>query len=159
MKTILMLPGAVFFIVCVFFFSPPAWAALSRADWGAPQVAVSESGGTWTIAGQKQVVRLDARTLALDIHAQGVDWRLFPSGTNDMIVKFHGRKFHMALADARDISIQPYDTGFKTGVKVTLSGFQHEGQDLDLTLYLTVCLQGANEELVFDTAATEGQAA
>ena len=48
------------------------------------------------------------------------------------------------LNDAGAIDIAPYDTGFKTGVKLTLGHFKPKGQPLDLTLYLTVALEGAD---------------
>lgn len=131
---------------------------LSRADWGAPLVFVSSTNGQWIIAGQKQTVTLDAKTLALAVNAQSVDWKLFPSGTNDLLVKYHNDEFPLRLVDAGRISIEPYDTGFKTGVKLTLGDFTPNGRKLDLVLYLTVCLQGNDEDLVFDIAAHEGSA-
>ena len=148
-------------IACVglysFCLSAQTNPPLTRADWGAPDVTVSQAGGIWTIAGQRQTVTLDPN-FALDVNAQGVDWKMFPSGTNDIVVQFRGREFPLRLTDARKISITPYDTGFKTGLKITLGDFHHGLRKLDLTLYLTVCLQGDNEDLVFDITATEGQA-
>ncbi len=128
---------------------------LARADWGAPDVHVSQVNDTWTIAGQKQIVTLD-QNFALAVNAQSVNWKMFPSGTNDMVVQFRGQEFSLRLTDARSISIVPYDTGYKTGIKITLSDFHHGSHKLDLTLYLTVCLQGDDEDLVFDITATEG---
>src|SRR5215469_9453521 len=130
---------------------------ISRAEWGAPLVNVSSANGTWTIAGKKQTVTLDSN-LALAVNSQSVNWKMFPSGTNDMVVMFRGREFPLRLTDARSISIQPYDTGFKTGIKITLSDFHQGRHKLDLTLYLTICLQGDDEDLVFDIAAHEGDA-
>lgn len=131
---------------------------LTRADWGAPLVNVSHTNGKWVIAGKKQTVTLDEKTLSLAVSAQSVDWKMVPSSTNDMIVKFHGKEFPLALTDAKKISIEPYDTGFKTGVKLTLSDFRHGFSKLDLKLYLEISLQGDAEDLVFDIAATEGDA-
>ncbi|MGH3627562.1 MAG: DUF5696 domain-containing protein, partial [Sciscionella sp.] len=78
-------------------------------------------------------------------------------------VKQGGKEFPLRLADATEISIAPYDTGFKTGVKITLSDWRKPhallGGKVDLKLYLTVCLQGADEDLVFDVAAHEGKTA
>ena len=128
-----------------------------RADWGAPMVNVTNTGGTWIIDGKKQTVTLDTN-FALDVNAQGVDWRMFPSGTNDMIVQYRGQQFPLRLTDARKIDIEPYDTGFKTGIKITLSDFRRGRHKLDLMLYLTICLQGNDEDLVFDIAAHEGDA-
>ena len=153
----------LFFLTVSFSLSAqPAGAPLTRADWGATPVVVVHTADKWMIAGFKQTVTLDASNLALEVSAQSVDWKMFPSGTNDMIVKFHGREFPLRLADAGKISIKPYDTGFKTGVLVTLSDWKQPhsffGGKMDLTLYLTVCLQGDDEELVFDITAKEGDA-
>src|SRR5262249_34970802 len=85
-------------------------------------------------------------------------WAMVPSSTNDMIAKASGAEFPLRLVDAEKISIEPYDTGFKIGVKITASGWHPKttSPSLDLTLVLTVCLEGANDELVFDIAAKEG---
>jgi len=157
--------SALVFLIAHLSVSAQTNPPLTRADWGAPQVNVSSANGLWTIAGKKQTVTIDAKTLALDVNAQAAGaaatiWKLFPSGTNDMVVKFHGREFPLRLIDAGKISIEPYDTGFKTGVKITLGDWRRPGAwfggKLDLTLYLTVCLQGDAEDLVFDIAAREG---
>ncbi len=126
-----------------------------RSDWGAPAVSISHAGGKWIIAGQKNKVSLDEKDLAISIQNGSANWAMVPSGTNDMIAKASGGEFPLRLADAEKISIEPYDTGFKTGVKITLSGWRHV-KPSELTLYLTVCLEGTNDELVFDTAAKEG---
>ena len=117
-------------------------------------MGVSHADGKWTIAGKKQTVTLDEKTLGLEVNAQSILWKMPASSTNDMIVKQDGREFPLRLTDAGKISIAPYDTGFKTGVKIILSDWLKS----DLKLYLTVCLQGENDELVFDTAAQEGDA-
>jgi Family of unknown function (DUF5696) len=147
--------------ICISAFAqtnPP----LMRADWGAPLVDISHADGKWTIAGKKQTVTLDEKTLALDVNAQSVDWKMFPSGTNDMTVKFHGKEFPLRLTDAQTISIEPYDAGFKTGVKIVLSDWKNPqswfGGKMDLKLYLEISLQDNDEDLVFDIAAHEGHA-
>jgi len=137
----------------VSIFAQPAGPPLTRADWGAPFVDVSHADGKWIITGRRQTVTLDEKTLALEVNAQSVIWKMPASPTNDMIVKIGGKELPAHLTDARKIAIEPYDTGFKTGVKITLSDWRKS----DLKLYLTVCLQGDNEELVFDTAAQEGK--
>jgi hypothetical protein len=134
---------------------------LTRADWGAPLVTVSHTGGRWIIAGKKQTVTLNEKTLALEVNAQSVIWKMPAPATNDMIAKSGGQEFPLRLADAGKISIEAYDTGFKTGMKITLSNWRNplspSGGELDLKLYLTVCLQGDDEDLVFDIAAHEGK--
>jgi hypothetical protein len=132
---------------------------LSRDQWGAPLVRVSHADGKWTVAGKRQSVILTESNLAVEIRAAGAVWNLAGSRTNDMLVKAAGKEFSLRLADAEKIEIEPYDTGFKAGVKITLSDWQHERAKLDLKLHLMVCLEGADEELVFDTTAEEHEAA
>jgi Family of unknown function (DUF5696) len=135
---------------------------LPRAEWGAPLVDVSQVGNQWIIAGRKQVVTLNEKNLALDIQAGPVKWDMVPSATNDMLVRWHGKLFPVRLTDARKMSIVPYDTGFETGLKLTLSDWKNpdaeSGDGFDLTLYLTMGLEGAAEDLVFGVAAREGDA-
>lgn len=152
------LPGLLFILLCFSVSAQPANQPLPRAEWGAPLVNVSHVGDQWIIAGKKQIVTLDESNLALTVNAQSVIWKMVPSATNDMIVKFHGKEFSLPLTAAGKISITPYDTGFKTGVKLTLSNFRRGSDVLDLKLYLTICLQGDDEDLVFGIAAQEGDA-
>jgi hypothetical protein len=126
----------------------------AREQWGAMAVAVSHTGDKWTIAGRKNKVSLNEVDLGLSIQAGPAQWAMMPSA-QDMLVRSRGEEFYLRLADARKITIVRYDTGFKTGVKISLGQWGHQGADLDLTLFLTICLEGSNEELVFDAAASE----
>jgi hypothetical protein len=128
---------------------------LPRAEWGAPEVDVSRDGDSWTIAGKKQTVTLNRSNLSMQIKSGSTSWAMVPSAANDMLVKSRGQQFPLRLVDAKNIAIEPYDTGFKTGVKITLSDWQHDGQSLDAKLYLTVCLEGKDEDLVCDASAEE----
>lgn len=125
--------------------------------WGEPLVNVSHSDGQWIIAGKTNVITLNDSDLAMSINNGPVKWSLMPSVAGDMIVKSGNQEFSLRLADARKISIVPYRTGFKTGVKISLNdwsrGLFH--RRINLPVYLTVCLEGRNEELVCDVAADE----
>ena len=109
---------AVAFVLAA--FAVRAETNLPRAQWGAPDVAVTPAKGQWTIAGKQQTLTIDSGTLALAVNAQSVAWKMFPSGTNDLIVKDRGQEFPLGLTAANEVTIEPYDTGFKTGVKITL---------------------------------------
>ena len=140
------------------------WAQpLPREQWGAAPVTVSHSGGKWTIAGKTQTVTIEESDLALEVRAGSTVWKMVPSGPNDMLVKSRGEQFSLRLASAGKAAIAPYDSGYKTGVKIALAQFRsngllYRGAELDLTLYLTVCLEGKAEDLVFDVAADEHEA-
>jgi hypothetical protein len=140
-----------------------SWPALShaaepsvpRSEWGAPDVTVSRGGGTWKIVGKKRTVLLGETNLALDIQSGPTKWTMVPSGTNDLTVRSGTETFPLRLADAHAIQIVRYDTGYKTGVKIQLSQWEHAGAPVDLTLFLTLAVEGLEEELVCDVAADE----
>src|SRR5437588_914538 len=131
---------------------------LSGEQWGAMPVTVSHSAGNWIIAGKKNRVTMNEANLSLSVEARPVKWVMFPSSPGDMLVKSGGEEFPLRLADAKKISIVPYDAGFKTGVKVSLSDWTNKTKKLDLHLFLTVCLEGRDEDLVFDATASEQEA-
>jgi hypothetical protein len=90
-------------------------------------------------------------------------WKMVPSSNQDMLVAVAGDEFHVRLADANNIVIRPYETGYKTGVRITLDGFHNTGEHqpgapLELRLVLTLCLEGSDEELVAEATAIEGTA-
>ena len=122
---------------------------LPREEWGAVPVSVSHSGANWVIAGETNRVTLNETSLALTIQAGRVQWNMMPSQPGDMLVRSKDKPLSIRLADAKTISIVPYDAAFKTGVKIALSRWQHDGRQLDLELFLTICLEGRNEEVVF----------
>jgi Family of unknown function (DUF5696) len=127
----------------------------SPADTGAPQVTVSHSAGKWTVAGRRNTIDVDASNLAITIHAGPAVWKMVPSSADDMLVSAGGREFPVRLADAGSIQVVPYETGFKTGVKLVLDRFRNA----DLRLVLTLCLEGAEEDLVAEAMANERAAA
>lgn len=131
---------------------------LAREQWGAPAVTVSHSPGKWIIAGKKNRVSINETDLALKVEAGPATWAMAPSSAKDVLVKSRGEEFYLPLLGAQKITITPYDTGFKTGVKIGLGQWRRNAADLDLRLFLTVCLEGKDEELVFDIAADEREA-
>ena len=88
----------------------------SPSDTGEPQVAVSHSAGTWTIAGKKNTVELKESDLAVSVHAGPVTWKMAPSSQEDLLVSAGGDQFHLRLADAGHIQIGPYETDRKSVV-------------------------------------------
>ena len=126
----------------------------SPADTGAPQVTVTHAGSKWRLAGRKNTVELDAASLAISVHAGPVSWKMLPSSAEDMLVAAGGSQARVRLAEAGQIDITPYETGFKTGVKIVLDKFRNA----DVRLVLTMCLEGAGEDLVFEAMANERSA-
>ncbi len=114
--------------------------------------------GVWRITGARQRVKFSPDTLALRVHAGGTLWQFASSRAGDLVVR-HGEHTHsLALTDATEREVEVYDTGFQTGVKVTLAGFRGGEQPLDLRLQLFLCLEGGDEDLVTTLTATDGAA-
>ena len=121
---------------------------------------VSHSNGTWTIAGSHNRVELNESTLAMRVQAGAVSWPMMPSSSDDMLIRAGADEFRVRLADAGEIRIAAYETGYKSGVKLTLDGFRSTGQrdpgaPLGLRLVLTLCLEGEEEDLVAEATAIE----
>jgi hypothetical protein len=130
--------------------SPPP----TPAEWGAPPVEVTHTGTNWVIAGRKQRVTLNETDLSTTIQADGgTTWKMVPSGDHDMLVRVKDEETWLRLADAGTKAIVPYHTGFKSGVKMTLSGFK----GLDVRLVLTMALEGGDEDLTYEVTAVEGE--
>lgn len=143
--------------------APVAARAPSPADWGEPPVTVTRTGNAWTIAGETHTVLLDASDLSTIVRAGNATWRMVPSSSRDLLVRAKGHDHRLRLADAGEIRIQEFRTGFKTGVKLTLAGFRTPekagpSEALDLRLFLTMALEGGDEDLAFEVAAVEGTA-
>lgn len=130
-----------------------------RTDWGAPPVSVSQSGGEWTIAGRHQTVRLDSRTLTLRIEAGAVHWDMRPAQPGGLRLGVSGRELPENLAQARRVRVEPFETGARCGVKLTLSGWPGVPPSADPVLTLTIALEGEADDLVFDIAADESRGA
>ena len=128
---------------------------LQREQWGATPITVSHIADGWIIKGKQNTVTLKERDLALSVKAGAVQWNLMASKPGDMLVRSGSQNLSLRIADATDIAIVPYDTGFKTGIKLSLSGWKRTGTSVPLDLYLTICLEGTSEELVFDAVANE----
>src|SRR5689334_19893279 len=143
-----LIAGLTFFTIA--FHSLPFAQQLPREQWGAPLVTVSHGEGKWVIEGKKNRVTLNESDLALSVQAGPANWAMVPSSANDMLVRSRGKEFYLRLADARKVEIKTYDTGFKTGVKISLGEWRRDGTSqlsnngagLDLRLFLTVCLEG-----------------
>jgi hypothetical protein len=144
--------------LCVVFASALAYGQQpTREQWGAPAVTVTHTGDKWTIAGKKNQATLNETDLSLSVQAGSARWKMLSSAIGDMIVKLKSQTIPLRLADAQKIAIVPYDTGFRSGVKISLSGWVVDKSPIDLQLFLTLGLEGRDEELVFDVAAKEGQ--
>lgn len=89
-----------------------------------------------------------------------VTWKMMPSSAQDLLAAQDHDQFPLRLADAGEIKVTPYETGFKTGIKITLDQFRNTGQHapgapVDLRLTLTMCLEGGDEDLIFESTAIE----
>ncbi len=136
---------------------PPGEAAREPI---APMVTVAGENGLHRIAGSRTIVTISETDLAVDVTAGGARWSFPPSSTPDLIVKTAGQELALRLAEAGNVEVQPYRTGFRTGVKIDLSGWRRPGAPatappLDLALHLTLGIEAREEELVFEAVAEE----
>ncbi|WP_166437267.1 DUF5696 domain-containing protein [Niastella caeni] len=131
----------------IFLFFPPALFA-QKTD-----IEVTNTNGVWAITGKKQILTFKESDLSIRIKAGNTNWNMVPSGSNDLIVKRNGKEFTVRLADAGKRNVEKYSPGFKTGVLITLENWK----GTDCKLYLTLALEGPDEDLVFDVAAEEKQ--
>lgn len=125
----------------------------------APAVTVSRAEGRSTVSGSRVSVTLDEATLGFVVKAGDARWSFRPAAAPDLIVKA-GDVVRLRLADASRIAVAPHRTGFRTGVRLDLSGWRRPGAaaeaaPLDLTLHLTLGLEGRAEELVLEAVAEE----
>jgi hypothetical protein len=134
--------------------------AQTPPDAGAPEVRVTHAPGQWTIAGKKNTVVFHEADFSVAVQNGAVSWKMMPSTAQDVLAAKDGDQFHLRLADAGEIKIAPYETGFKTGIKIVLDQFRNTGQHatgapVDLRLVLTMCLEGGDEDLIFESTAME----
>jgi hypothetical protein len=110
------------FLICAFSSLPSRAQQLSRDQWGGMPVTVSHQNGNWVIAGRHRRVTLNDRNLAMTIETASAKWSTVASTPQDMLVKNGTEQIAVGLAQASRIDIVPYDAGFKTGLKLSLSG-------------------------------------
>ena len=126
----------------------------SREEWNGMPVTVligeGEKQHIITIAGKKQTVTVNGDTLGIDIQSAAGHWNFLPS-TDDLMVRRGGKDATISLADSRK-DILRSDPGYRTGVQIRLFDFPGAA---DLTLYLSIALEGKEEDLVFDVVPGE----
>jgi hypothetical protein len=126
---------------------------LPREQWGAMIVEVFNRDGQWIIKGKKQEVIYDSSDFSITVNAGPVSWSMLPSQENDITVKTREKETLIKLIDAKKHEVEYYDAGYKTGIKIVLS----EWNNMDIKLFMTLCLEGKDEDLVFHVSAEEGQ--
>ncbi|MCX8107922.1 MAG: DUF5696 domain-containing protein, partial [Verrucomicrobiae bacterium] len=114
--------------------------------------------GSSRIVGSRNQIELDHTNLSLRIKTRSTTWNFAPSCAGDLCVRHKGKSLLLQLARARKKGVGAYANGFQTGVKLDLSGFEFDGEELDLALQLFVCFEGPEEELVVGLIASDGSA-
>ena len=148
--------GLLFLVpICVLPTDSATLQAANQDDWGAPKVQVLQGKGKWTIEGQKNRIELNPSDLQMTVYARGQTWSMIPSFPGDLIVENSSERLSLRLADAEKKEVLPYQTGFKTGIKIALEDFAYKDGKLDVQILLFICLEGEQEELVCELKATE----
>lgn len=135
-----------------------AGASPAQDDYGQPAVKVSEEQGSWSIRGTKTRVDLNPATLQMTIHAGDRTWATVPSFDGDLIAEASGKTYSLRLANAGERRVSRYETGFETGMRVSLGDFRKDGAAIGVKIDLLVCLEGLREELVCELIAQEKEA-
>ncbi len=146
------------FLLCLLPLVCPTVAVatdLAQNDDGAPSVRVTEEEGKWIIQGRTNRVEFHTESLQMAVHTTGRTWTMRGSSPDDLVVEVSGERCSLRLANTIETSVTPYRTGFKTGLKVALNGFQHETTEINLQIDLFICLEGDQEELVCEVVARE----
>ncbi|MBN2375579.1 MAG: family 16 glycosylhydrolase [Sedimentisphaerales bacterium] len=128
-------------------------------DWGNPKIAVEQKEGEWVIAGKIRRVVFNKGDFSIVVQAGGVKWKMNGCAGDDITVESGGQRRNFKLCDAKKVEISSYENGFAKGVKVRLEGFKSQEEKIDLALSLFICLEGADEELVFLVVPEEKEAA
>jgi len=134
--------------------SVPVQAA-NQNNWVAPNVQVFQREGKWIIEGQRNRIELNPSDLQMTVYTRRQTWSMIPSFRGDLIVENSGTRLSLRLADAEKKEISPYQTGFKTGIKIALEEFARKDIKVDVQISLFICLEGEQEELVCELIATE----
>jgi hypothetical protein len=133
-----------------------------QEDYGAPRVQTSQENGRWIIRGARLAVTFDPADLRLSVRTGSRDWRFLPSFAGDLTIKSAAAVFPARLADAAVKAVEPYATGFLSGIKLMFSGFRTPSPAasglLDLSVQVFLGLDGRDEDLVVRVIASDGAA-
>lgn len=149
------------------------WSKLKRPRWlatlaallllgGPPPVAAEPSvrleAEGWTIRSQDRAIIINPTNLALTFRRGEVVWRTLPSQPGEVTLEAGGRRVTHALREASRVEFKPFVTGYSDGVRLQLSGFKHNGREVDALLRLSVSLERDTGEALFEAWAAEGEA-
>ncbi len=135
---------------------PSVWEEVlpGNGKSGSSVVQVYSNNGKWFIKGKKHEVVFNESDFSLTVNVYTTSWSMLPSQENDIVIKSQGKEVYVRLSDAGKRQVEYFDAGYKTGIKIVLSDWDK----LNLKLYLTLCLEGKDEDLAFHVSAEEGQA-
>jgi len=132
---------------------------LTQLEWGNPEVQVKQDAAQWIIQGKRITVVIDPNTLAMQVRDEDISWNIEGSTKGDLTIEHSGRNIPLCLKDAKQVKIESYETGFKSGIKIQLNGYVHEDELLEIHLQLNICLQAPSEDLVCELVALEDNSA
>lgn len=145
--------GLLFLVPMYVFLADSTTLAADQDNWGVPKVQVLQEKAKWIIKGLRNQIELNPSDLQMTVYAKGQTWSMIPSFSGDLIVENSGERLSLRLADAEKKEISPYQTGFKTGIKIALEDFAHKDIKVDVQILLFICLEGEQEELVCELIA------
>jgi hypothetical protein len=103
-------------------------------------------------------VDLNPATLQMTVRIGDRTWSTVASFAGDLVAEAAGKTYSLRLADAGRRQVSRYETGFKTGVRISLGDFRQESTAVPVRMDLFLCLEGPQEELACDVVAQENEA-
>ncbi len=120
-------------------------------------IEVTRKADLWEIAGSRQRVTFSPTTLRIQVFTAGTRvWSFRESVLGDLLVRHGAKDVRLQFSSARKVQCSPYATGYGTGLKATLAGFQSGEENLDLEVQLLLTLERAEESLQCEILATDG---
>ncbi len=127
----------------------------TQVEWGNPKIKVKQDATQWIIQGKRLTVVIDSNTLAMQVKDKDISWNIEGSTKGDLTIEHGGRNIPLRLKDAKQIKIESYETGFKSGIKIQLNDYAHQDKLLEIRLQLNICLQAPDEDLFCELVAKE----
>jgi hypothetical protein len=117
---------------------------------------VRTNGGVWRVTGAKHRLELNSTNLAFRVETASNTWQMRESSDGDLRVRHGTNTVSLRLATAGRKQLTSYENGFEKGMKLELGGFRSKTDELDITLQLFLCFEGAAEDLVTTLIASDG---
>ena len=126
--------------------------AIAAGQLHAEESLVRSNAAGWVISGTNRSVFVNRTNLSISVKAGPVTWQTLDSGPEDITLKSGGAVFKRSLKEASHIDFEPVVSGYSDGLRIRLSGFTHEGKQIDAVVDLTVSLEQGTGEMICEAS-------